>query len=69
MHIPLLVFDLVQAFGTAKGFVYLITKALFTRLRFHIVFIETANFSLCFHLASMRKRQKTMIVFIENNNF
>ena len=35
----------------------------------HIVFIETASFSLRFHLGSARKRSKTMIVFTENDNF
>ena len=40
-----------------------------TQIRFHIVFIETANFSLRFHHASTRKRSKTMIVFTENDNF
>ena len=32
------------------------TKALSTRIRFYIVFIEAANFSLRFHLASIAKR-------------
>ena len=40
-----------------------------TRIRLHIVFIKTRNFSLRFHLASTRKRSKAMIVFIENDNF
>ena len=44
-------------------------KAPSTRIRFHIVFIETANFSLRFHRASTRKRSKTMTVFTENANF
>ena len=40
-----------------------------TRIRFHIVFIETANFSLHFHFASIRNRSKTMVVFTENDKF
>ena len=34
--------------------------ALSTRIRFHTVFIETTHFSLRFHLASTRKRLKTI---------
>ena len=45
------------------------TKVPSIRIRFHIIFIETANFSLRCHLASIRKRSETMIVFIENDNF
>ena len=45
------------------------TKVPSMRIRFHIVFIETANFPLRFHLASTRKLSKTMIVLTENDNF
>ena len=46
------------------------TKAPSTRIRFHIVFIKTTNFSLHFHLAPTRKRLK-MITFengLKENN-
>ena len=46
-----------------------VSEAQSTRIRFHIVFIETTNFSLHFHLASKWKQSKLMIVFTENDNF
>ena len=46
-----------------------VAQAPSTRIRFHIVFIETTNFSLRFHLASTRTRSETMIVYTENDNF
>ena len=50
-------------------YLHLTSKVPSTQIRFHVVFIEKANFSLRFHLASTRKRSKTMIVFTENDNF
>ena len=44
-------------------------KAPSTRIRFRTVFIETANFSMRFHIASATKPSKTMIVYTENENF
>ena len=45
------------------------TNAPSTRIRFLMVFIETANFSSRCHLASIRKRSEMIIVFTENDNF
>ena len=45
------------------------TNTFLFHFHINIFFIETANYSLRFHLASTPKRSKTMIVFTENDNF
>ena len=59
---PIITFDLI--------FNDIVRIRLHEYVCYRIVFIETTNLSLRFHLASTRKRSKTIIVFTElNANF
>ena len=54
---------MLKACRIPRSYHSLKSEAMSVRIRFHVVFIENASFSLHVHLASIRKRSKTIIVF------